>query len=147
MVQKRKRAGSPARYSISSAEMAEAWCSILLSGSGGGACLLRVRFGNADVAADLILAYLVHYDLFRNKCAGDVEENRLVKSAVLLLEALVFDGHCDIRLVLLLVDALKLDGDIADLLGLVLASDGEFDVIALIEAAELVDFIMLHGRH
>src|SRR5271169_54518 len=140
---KRKRAGIPARFAASTAEMAGGCWSRLLSGSGGRAGRLCIRFGNADIAADLILANLVHYDLFRNVCARDVEEDGLVKSAVLLLEALVLDGHGEIDLVLLLVYALKLDGDIADLLGLVLASDGEFDVVALAQAAELVDFIMV----
>ena len=104
---------------------------------------LRIRLRNADVAADLILANLVDDDFFRNMRPGDVEEDWLVQSAVLLLEALVFDGHGDIDLIFLFVDALQFDSDVADLLGLVLAGDGEFDVFALAEAAELVDFIMV----
>src|SRR5580704_1989442 len=119
----KKKAGrsSCPLLAASTAEMAEGCCFRLLSGSGGGAGRLRIRFGNADVSADLILANLVDYDLFRNMCAGDIEEDGLVQSAVLLLEALVFDGHREINLILLFVDALELDSDIADLLGLILA--------------------------
>src|SRR5580704_18106165 len=115
----------------------------LIAGSGGGGGRLRVRIGDADVSADLVLANLVDDYFFRYMRAGDIEENRLVEGAVLYLEALVLDGHSQIDLVLLLVDALELDSDVADLLGLVLACDGEFDVLALAEAAELVDFIMV----
>jgi hypothetical protein len=86
--------------------MAEGSCSCLLSGGGGSAGGLRVRLGNADVAADLVFANLVDDHFFRNMRPGDVEENGLVQSAVFLLEALVFDGHGDIHLILLLVDAL-----------------------------------------
>src|SRR5580658_9038968 len=74
---------------------------------------------------------------------GEVEEDGLVDGAVLLLEALVLDGHGETYLVLLLVDTLQFDGDVAYLLWLILASDREFDVVALAEAAELVDFIMV----
>jgi len=147
---KGKRAGIPARFPTSPAEMADGCFPRLLSGSGGGAGRLCIRLRNADIAADLILANFVHNDLFRNMCAGDVEEDWLVKSAVLLFKALVFDGHGQIDLVLLLVYALELDGNVSDLLWLVFASDGEFDVIALAEAAELVDFIMVardEGSH
>ena len=59
----------------------------LFSGSGGRAGRLRIGLGNADVAADLILANLVHYDLFRYMCAGDVEEDGLVEGAVLLSQS------------------------------------------------------------
>src|SRR4029077_15774928 len=55
------------------------------------------------------------------------------------------DDHGDIDLVPLLVHTLKLDSYVADLLGLVFASDGEFDIVALAEAAELVNFIMVAG--
>src|SRR5580692_11110505 len=118
-------------------------CVRLVAGSGGGGGRLRVRLGDADVSADLVLANLVDDYFFRYVRAGDVEENRLVEGAVLFLEALVLDGHREIDLVLLLVDALEFDSDVADLLGLVLANDGEFNVVALADAAELVDFIMV----
>jgi hypothetical protein len=135
----------------STAKMAEvALFARLLTGSGGSAGGLRIRLGNADVAANLILANLVHHYLFGYMCAGDVEENGLVKSAVLLFEALVFDSHGEIDLILLLVYALEFHSDVSDLLGLVLASDGEFDIVALAEAAELVDLIMVardEGSH
>jgi len=91
----------------------------LLSGSGGSAGRLRIRLRNADVAADLVLANLVDHDLFRNMCAGDVEEDGLVEGAVLLFKALVLDDHGEIDLVPLLVHTLKLDSNVADLLGLV----------------------------
>src|SRR5580698_911098 len=118
--------------------MAEVCRMRLVAGSGGGGGRLRVRLGNADVSADLVLANLVDDYLFRYMRAGDIEENRLVEGAVLFLKALVLDGHGKIDLVLLLVDALELDSNVADLLGFVLACDGEFDVVALAEAAELV---------
>src|SRR5579859_1134188 len=141
-----KKAGrNPCPLCASSTEMAEGCCVCLLSGSGGCAGRLRICLRDADVAADLILANLVDHNLFRQMSAGEVEENGLVEGAVLLLKALVLDDHGYIDLVLLLVNAFELHGDVADLLRFILASDGEFDIIALAKAAELVDFIMISG--
>ena len=72
-----------------------------------------------------------------------VEEDRLVHGAVLLLEELVFDRYGRAELVALFVDALQFNGDIAHLLRLVPADDGEFNVVPFAEAAELVDFVMV----
>jgi len=52
--------------------------------------------------------------------AGEVEEDRLVHGAVLLFESAVFDGHGGAELVVLFVDALQFNGDIAHLCGLFL---------------------------
>ena len=56
-----------------------------------------------------------------------------------------FDGQDHAGAVLLLVGALEFDGDVANLLGLILAGDGEFDVVALALAAEDVDLVMVAG--
>ncbi len=72
-----------------------------------------------------------------------VEEDRLVHGAVLLLEQAIFRSQIDAVLTSLLVYALELNGDIAHLLRLVLAGDGELDVIALAEPAELIDLIVV----
>src|SRR5229473_3332106 len=104
---------------------------------------LRIRLGNADVAADLVLAHFVDDQFLGEARAGSVEENRLVKGAILLLEALVFHGHEDAILIALLIDAPQLNRHIADLLGLVFAGYGKLNVVALAKPAELVDFVMV----
>src|SRR6266852_461900 len=98
-----------------------------LFGAGGR---LRIRLWNADVSADGVLTHLVDDDFLGNMRAGSIEEDRLVHGTVLLFEALVLDGHGGAELVVLFVYALEFDGDIAHLLGLVLADDGEFNVVA-----------------
>src|SRR5947208_16267684 len=107
---------------------------------GGASFLIRLR--NTDVSADCIFADLVDDDLFGNVRASHVEENRFIGSAVFLLEALVLNNHRQVELVPLRVHALQFDGHIRDLLGAVLAGDGELGVIALTQAPELVNFIM-----
>src|SRR6266700_2132254 len=62
----------------------------------------------------------------------------------------IFGGHGNAVLSALLVDALQFYGQVADLLGLVLSGDGEFDVVAFTETAELIDFIVIarnEGAH
>src|SRR6267143_5842494 len=94
---------------------------------------LRIRLWDADVSADGVLARFVDDNLFGNVRARGVEEDGLVQGAILLFEALVFDGHGKAELVALFVDALQFDGDVANLLGLVLACDGELDIVAFAE--------------
>jgi len=77
--------------------------------------------------------------------AREVEEDRLVHGAVLLFEALVFDGHGSAELVVLFIDALQFDSDVAYLLGLPLPAIVNSNIVAFAEAAELVNFIMLRA--
>src|SRR5882724_9396786 len=122
----------------------------LVAGSGSRRGRSRIRLGNADVAADGVLANFVDDKFLRNLGAVQVEEDRLVHGAVLLLEQAVFRGQIDAVLPLLFVHGLEFDGDVANLLRLVLAGDGELDVIAFAEAAELVNFIVVardEGAH
>src|SRR5260221_11463123 len=116
-------------------------CSVARSGSGSGRS--RIRLGNADVAADGVLANFIDDKFLRDLGAMQVEEDRFVHGAVLLLEQAIFGGQIDAVLLLLFVDGLEFDGDIANLLRLVLAGDGELDVIAFAEAAKLVNFIVV----
>src|SRR5262249_2347970 len=102
-----------------------------------------IRLGNADVSADGVLADLVDYQFLRNLGAVEVEEDRLVYGAILLLELAVFGCQVNAEAACLLAHALEFDGDIAHLLRLVLAGDGELDVVTLAEATELIDFIVV----
>src|SRR5574340_1290807 len=102
---------------------------------------LRIRLRDADVSADSVLADLVDDDLFGNVRAGRVEEDRFIHSAILLFEALVFHGQGNAELIALVVDALEFDGDIAHLLRLVPAGDGELHVVALSETAQLINLV------
>src|SRR6266446_5682040 len=106
---------------------------------------LRIRLRDAEVAADRVLANLVDHDFFGNVRTREVEEDWLVHGAILLFEALVFDGYSSAELVALLVHAPEFDGDIPNLLRLAPAGDGEFNVVPFAEAAELVNFVMVAG--
>src|ERR1700688_5195933 len=107
----------------------------LVAGSGCAGVRLRIRLRNAHVSADLVLTHFVDDQLFGQPRAGNVEENRLVERAILLLEALVFHRHCDAVLIALLIHALQFHGHVPDLLRLVLAAYGELDVVALTQPA------------
>src|SRR5260221_12575729 len=115
----------------------------LVARSGSRSGRSRIRLGNADVAADGVLANFVDDKFLRDLGAMQVEEDRLVHGAVLLLEQAVFRGQIDAVLTLLFVDGLEFDGYIANRLRLVLGGDGELDGIAFAEAAELVNFIVV----
>src|SRR5882757_4748718 len=106
---------------------------------------LGIRLRDAEVAADRVLANLVDHDFFGNVRTREVEEDWLVHGAILLFEALVFDGYSSAELVALLVHAPEFDGDIPNLLRLAPAGDGEFNVVPFAEAAELVNFVMVAG--
>src|SRR6266446_7129135 len=117
----------------------------LAAGLGAGGGHLRIGLRDADVSADGVLPYLVDDEFFGNVRAGEVEEDGLVHGTVLLLEELVFNGYGRIELVVLLVDTLQFNSDIAYLLRLVSAHEGEFNVVPFAEAAELVDFVVVAG--
>src|SRR5436309_13405163 len=112
----------------------------IVDGCSGG---MRISIRDAQIATDRVLAYLVDNDLFWNVRSREVEEDRLVHGAILLFELPVFDRHGGVELAALFVDTLQFDGNIAYLLRLVPADDGEFHVIPFTEAAELVNFIMV----
>ena len=116
---------------------------MLLSGTGSVRRRLRIGLGHADVAADGVLANLVDHEFFRNFGSAEVEEDRLVHGAILLFQAAVFGGHGNAKLPALLINALEFDGQVADLLWLVLAGDREFDVVAFAKASQLIDFIVV----
>src|SRR5208282_977463 len=119
----------------------------LPAGTGsGGSHRVSVCLGDAQIAADLVLANLVDDEFLRLMSAAQVEEERLIDGAILVLGGLVLDGQDEVGAVLLLVGALEFDGDNTDLLGLILAGDGEFDVVALALAAEHVDLVMVTGN-
>src|SRR5260370_3564815 len=109
----------------------------------GGSSSLRIRFRDAEVDADRVLANLVDYDFFGNVRTREVEEDWFVHGAILLFKSLVFDGHGGAELVALFVHAPQFDGDIPNLLRLAPAGDGEFNVVPFAEAAELVNFVMV----
>src|SRR5437660_192183 len=111
-----------------------------LGGRSGG---LRICFRDAEIAADCVLAHLVDDYLLGNMRSRKIEEDRLVHGAILLFEYPVFDRYGGVELAALFVDALQFDSDIAYLLRLVPADDGEFNIIPFTEAAELVNFIMV----
>src|SRR6267154_3956632 len=106
---------------------------------------LRIRLRDAEVAADRVLAKLVDYDFFVNVRTREVEEDWFVHGAILLFEALVCDGYGGAELVTLFVHATQFHSDIPNLLRLAPAGDGEFNVVPFVEAAELVNFVMVAG--
>src|SRR6266446_7296608 len=119
----------------------------LLTGTGcGGRLRLTVSLGDADVAADGVFAELVDDQLFGNLGAAQIEEDRLVHVAILLFDFAVLGGHGDAVLRALFVDALEFDSQVANLLGLILAGDGEFHVVAFAKAAELINFVVIAGN-
>src|ERR1700687_535609 len=107
--------------------------------------LLDARLRSADVAANGVLADFVDYDFLGHTRTGNVEEDRFIECTILLFKTLVFHGHGEAGLVALHVYALEFDGNVAYLLWLVLAGDGEFDIIAFALAAQRVDFVVVTG--
>src|SRR5258708_16209544 len=99
--------------------------------------------GNSGIAGIQMHANFVDDELLRQTRPGSVEEDGLIERTVLLVEELVFDGHGDAELVPLLVYALQLAGYVAHFLRLVLAAVGELDILALAEAAELDNFVLV----
>src|SRR6267143_3936148 len=111
----------------------------------GRSSRLRIRLRDAEVAADRVLANLVDDDFLGDVRAREVEEDWLVHGAILLFEALVFDGYGGAELVVLFVHATQFHSDIPNLLRLAPAGDGEFNVVPFAEASELVNFVMVAG--
>src|SRR5271157_9013 len=67
---------------------------VLLAGTGrSGGRRLSARLGDAQVAADLVLADLVDDDFLRLVRTAQIEEERLIDRAILVLGALVLDGQ------------------------------------------------------
>src|SRR6266403_6252378 len=141
--ERKRRAEESARLSCARQLQPEHLSVLLVARLCCGGGRLRIRLRDADVSADGVLAHLVHHDFLGNMGAGEIEEDRLVHGAILLFELLVFDGHGSTEQVALFVDALQFDRDVAHLLRLVLADDGELDVVAFTEAAELVNFVVV----
>ena len=111
---------------------------------------MLIDLRDADVSADGVLADLVDDNFFGNVRAGGIEENGFIGSAVLLLEALVFDDHGQVKLVPLLVYTLEFDGHVGNLLRAVPAGNGELGVVALTQTAKLVNFVVVasdEGSH
>src|SRR5882757_3314249 len=97
-----------------------------------------VGLRDAHIAADFVLPDLVDYHFFRLVRSGSVEKDWLVERAILLLKALVFHDHRQGILIALFVHALQLHGDVAYLLRFVFSGDGEFQIVAFTETAQLV---------
>src|SRR6266702_5415631 len=72
--------------------------SYLVPRFGGGSSRLRIRFRDAEISADGVLTNLVDDDFLGNMRAREVEEDRLVHGAVLLLEELVFNSDLSANL-------------------------------------------------
>src|SRR5579885_1475153 len=113
---------------------------------------LRVRSGgrpgraglwHAEVARDRVLSDLVDHQLFCLPLVARIQNDRRIDVAVLFFSLLVFQNHRQVRALLLFVHALQLDRQIAHLLRLVLPRDGELDIVALSQPAEVIDFIVV----
>src|SRR2546429_1889555 len=107
---------------------------------------LRVCLRDAHVSADSVFGHFVDDELLRNMRPGHVEKNGFVYRTILLLKALVFHNHGHAEQIPLLVYTLQLDGHIGDLLRAVSAGNGELGVVALAQAPELVNFVVVRSE-
>src|SRR6266700_8217345 len=82
----KRRAECSARPKLCPANSTGRFSSYLVPRFGGGSSRLRIRLRDTEISADGVLTNLVDDDFLWNMSAREVEEDRLVHGAVLLLE-------------------------------------------------------------